>query len=303
MHDTLTGAVLASLARIAGGLVLGLVVVVLFCSMTGCVSRMFYYPDREVHGSPSDSGLAFEEVRFASRDGTALTGWFVPAKGAATGTVVHLHGNAMNMTAHFSFVDWLPARGFNVFAFDYRGYGASDGTPDRRGVYEDSLAAFEHVLARPDVDRTRVVVLGQSLGAANALAVLGREGTRGVRAVVADSAFFSYRSIVEDKIGAMPVLAALRGPLSLAVIGDDYSPGPTVGRIAPVPLLFLHGEADRVIPCSHSKRLFDAAKEPKTLWLVPRADHTEAITDRRWQDRIAAFLLAALDAPPPAPSP
>lgn len=297
MHDTLTGAVLASLARIAGGLVLGLAIVVLFCSMTGCVSRMFYYPDREVHGSPADAGLAFEEVRFASRDGTALTGWFVPAKGAATGTVVHLHGNAMNMTAHFSFVDWLPARGFNVFAFDYRGYGASAGTPDRKGVYEDSLAALEHVRTRPDVDRTRIVVLGQSLGAANALAVLGREGTHGVRAVVADSAFFSYRSIVKDKIGAMPGLAALRGPLSLAVIGDDHSPGPAVGRIAPVPLLFLHGEADRVIPCSHSKRLYDAAGEPKTLWLIPRADHTEAITDRRWQDRIAAFLLAALDAP------
>lgn len=295
MHDTLSGAVLASLARIAGGLVLGLAVVVLFCSMTGCVGRMFYYPDRQVHGSPADSGLAFQEVRFASRDGTALTGWFVPAKGAATGTVVHLHGNAMNMTAHFSFVDWLPARGFNVFTFDYRGYGASAGTPDRKGVYEDSLAAIEHVLARPDVDRSRVVVLGQSLGGANALAVLGREGTRGVRAVVADSSFFSYRSIVKDKIAAMPGLAALRGPLSLAVIGDDLSPGPTVGRIAPVPLLFLHGEADRVIPSSHSARLYEAAKEPKTLWLVPRADHTEAITDRRWQDRIAAFLLAALD--------
>lgn len=298
MHGSLAGALLASLARIAGGLVLGLAVVVLFCSMTGCVSRMFYYPDRAVHGSPADAGLAFTEVRFASRDGTALSGWFVPAIAAATGTVIHLHGNAQNMTAHFSFVDWLPARGFNVFAFDYRGYGASAGRPDRRGVYEDSLAAIEHTLSRPDVDPARVVVFGQSLGGANALAVLGREGTRGVKAVVADSVFFSYRAIVKDKIGAMPGLSVLRGPLSRLAIGDDLSPGDVVDRIAPVPLLFLHGTADRVIPASHSQRLYDRAREPKTLWLVPDLDHTEAITNRRWQDRIAAFLLAALDAPP-----
>jgi hypothetical protein len=297
MHDSLAGALLASLARIAGGVALGLAVVVLFCSMTGCVSRMFYYPDRVAHGSPADAGLAFTEVRFASRDGTALSGWFVPARGGATGTVIHLHGNAQNMSAHFSFVDWLPARGFNVFAFDYRGYGASAGRPDRRGIYEDSLAAIEHVLSRPDVDPSRVVVFGQSLGGVNALAVLGREGTRGVKAVVADSAFFSYRSIVKDKIGAMPGLSVLRGPLSYLVIGDRLGPGEVVDRIAPVPVLFLHGTADRVIPASHAQRLYDRAREPKTLWLVPGLGHTEAITDRRWQDRVAAFLLAALDAP------
>jgi fermentation-respiration switch protein FrsA (DUF1100 family) len=265
--------------------------------MTGCVSRMFYHPDRVAYGTPAASGHRFEEVYFASRDGTALRGWFIPARGASTGTVVHLHGNAANMSAHFPFVAWLPARGFNVFTFDYRGYGASAGRPERRGIYEDSLAAIEHVLARADVDPARVVVLGQSLGGANALAVLGREGTRGVKAVVADSAFFSYRSIVADKIGAMPGLSLLRGPLSRAVIGDELSPGDVVGRISPVPLLFLHGTADRVIPASHSQRLHEAASEPKTLWFIPGLDHTEAITDRPWQDRIVAFFLAALDAP------
>lgn len=297
MHDSLTGAVLASLLRVAFGLVAALSGIVLFCAMSGCVDKMFYYPDRKVHGSPADTGLAFLEVRFQSLDGTALSGWFVPSRGAATGTVIHLHGNAQNMSAHFSFVDWLPARGFNVFAFDYRGYGASGGKPERRGVYEDTLAAIEHVLARPDVDPARVVVVGQSLGGANALAVLGREGTRGVKAVVADSAFFSYRSIVNDKIGAMPGLSALRGPLSRLVIGNDYSPGEVVDRIAPVPLLFLHGTADGVIPASHSQRLYDRAWEPKTLWLVPGAGHTEAIMEPRWRDRLVAFLLAALDAP------
>ena len=297
MSHGILGSVLVSFARMAGGVVLTLAGIILAMALGGCVSGMFYYPTRETYATPAAAGLAFQEVQFTSRDGTSLTGWFIPARGAATGTVVHLHGNAQNMSSHFTFVHWLPTRGFNLFVFDYRGYGASAGKPERRGIYEDSLAAIEHVLARPDVDPARVVVLGQSLGGANALAVLGREGTHGVRAVVADSAFFSYRSIVEDKIRAMPGLSVLRGPLSRLLISDEFSPGPAVDRIAPVPVLFLHGMADRVVPASHSQRLYDAAKEPKTLWLVPGADHTEAITDRRWQDRLVEFLLAALDGP------
>jgi cephalosporin-C deacetylase-like acetyl esterase len=78
---------------------------------------LFYYPDSRVYSTPAGAGLPYQDVWFTSRDGTKLHGWFIPAasQGPALGTVVHFHGNAQNMTAHVSFVSWLPAEGFNVF--------------------------------------------------------------------------------------------------------------------------------------------------------------------------------------------
>ncbi len=176
----------------------------------GCADRFVYYPTREVYGTPGDLGLRYEEVTFHSADGTALSGWFVPATGTAQGTVVHFHGNAQNMTAHFGYVSWLPREGFNVFVFDYRGYGASAGRPSREGVYQDCLAALACVRSRPDVDPDRIVVLGQSLGGANAIAVLGAPGAPRVRAVAVDSAFYSYRLMARAVIRRIPLLSLLR---------------------------------------------------------------------------------------------
>lgn len=288
--------------RIAAGTGVGLALWMGAMRVFGRVEQMFYYPDRNVYGSPADLGLRFDDVWFNSDDRTRLHGWFVYAAVEPVGTVVHFHGNAQNLTAHFGYVDWLPRRGFHVFAFDYRGYGRSEGTPNRAGLAADCRAALREVRRHPKVDPDRIVGFGQSLGAANLLAILGRDGASGLRAAVADSAFFSYRSIVRDKIADMPLLSFLRAPLSRMAIDDEWSPGPVVARIAPLPLLFLHGERDRVIPAAHSRRLFEAAAEPKTLWLIPKRDHCEAIADDRgpWRDRLTAFFLAAIDGPPPA---
>src|SRR5512145_1917489 len=147
-----------------------LLVVAVTFSCQGCVGGMFYYPDQEVYDTPDRHGLKYEDVTFPSRDGTSLSGWFIPAVGPPKGTVVHFHGNAQNMTSHFGFVSWLPSRGFNLFVFDYRGYGKSAGRPERQGIYEDSLAALDYIATRPGIDHDRLVVLGQSLGGANAIA-------------------------------------------------------------------------------------------------------------------------------------
>ncbi len=177
----------------------------------GCANRFVYYPSREDYGTPADVGLRYEEVTFHSADGTALSGWFVPALGRAEGTVVQFHGNAQNMTAHFSYVSWLPQEGFNVFVFDYRGYGKSAGSPSREGVYEDCLAALGYVRSRPDVDPDRTLVLGQSLGGANAIAVLGSGGAPRVRAVAIDSSFYSYRLMARDVIRRVPFCRCCAG--------------------------------------------------------------------------------------------
>src|SRR5262245_34036961 len=89
----------------------------------GCTS-LFFQPHRQQVLTPKQFGLAFEEVRIRTADGLALNAWFLPAKGPAAATVLHLHGNAENISTHFTNVAWMPAEGFNVLALDYRGYGA-----------------------------------------------------------------------------------------------------------------------------------------------------------------------------------
>ena len=256
----------------------------------GCAGRMFYHPDHHVYRLPSERDLDYEDVSFESTDGVKLHGWFVKAQGEARGTVLHFHGNAQNMTAHFGFVDWLPARGYNVMVFDYRGYGQSAGHPTRKGLYLDGLAALRYAQARQNVEGLPLYVLGQSLGGAVALSVLGRNPDIRVNAAAIDSSFYSYRSAVRDKIGQMPGLRHIRWPLSMVVVGNSYSPGPVVGRISPTPLLFICGTADQVVSFRHSQALYEAAKEPRYFWLLGDAKHTEAFGGR-FRDEFADPLV------------
>ena len=100
-------------------------ILLLAAFLGGCAQGIFYQPDRVVYETPAAAGLKFEEVRFASDDGTRLSGWMIPSADAAAprsakGTVIHFHGNAQNMTAHWRFAGWLAQRGFNVFVFGDR---------------------------------------------------------------------------------------------------------------------------------------------------------------------------------------
>jgi len=262
----------------------------------GCVQSMFYYPDRVHYETPDALGLRYENVRFTSADGTRLSGWFIPAAGradpkAAKGTVVHFHGNAQNMSSHWRFVAWLPAQDYNVFVFDYRGYGESDGAPKPRGVFEDSNAALDHVRARADVDASRLFVFGQSLGGTNAIAAVGSGNRAGVKAVAIESTFYSYRSIANDKLPGAGLL-----------VRDDYAASKFVAAIAPIPLLLIHGTADAVIPHHHSQRLLADAKEPKQLIEVPGAGHLEPMAAPRFGATYQQALITFFDSAPALPS-
>ncbi|GER17834.1 alpha/beta hydrolase [Variovorax boronicumulans] len=262
----------------------------------GCVQSMFYYPDRVRYETPDALGLRYENVRFTSADGTRLSGWFIPAAGradpkAAKGTVVHFHGNAQNMSSHWRFVAWLPAQDYNVFVFDYRGYGESDGAPEPRGVFEDSNAALDHVRARADVDASRLFVFGQSLGGTNAIAAVGSGNRAGVKAVAIESTFYSYRSIANDKLPGAGLL-----------VRDDYGASKFVAAIAPIPLLLIHGTADAVIPHHHSQRLLADAKEPKQLIEVPGAGHLEPMAAPRFGTTYQQALTTFFDNAPALPA-
>jgi hypothetical protein len=261
----------------------------------GCASRFFYYPDHNTYRNPGQQRPPAEVVHFTSADGTLLTGWFVPAVGPAKGTVAHFHGNAQNLTAHFAFVDWLPAAGYNLFTFDYRGFGDSAGAAERDGLDADGVAALRYLAARPGVDTNRVVVLGQSLGGAIALAAVAGRPCH-VRALALDSTFYSYRSIARDAMADMTLVRWLRWPLSLVIIGNRRSPCDSLARLPPLPVVFLHGTADAVVPYHHGQWLYAAAREPKQLWTIVGGRHTCALLtpSSPYRQKLVDFFDAAL---------
>ncbi len=263
----------------------------------GCVQSMFYYPDHVRYETPDALGLSYENVHFTSADGTRLNGWFIPATNRqnakeAKGTVVHFHGNAQNMSSHWRLVAWLPKQDYNVFVFDYRGYGDSEGKPEPKGVFEDSNAALNYVRSRGDVDPQRLFVFGQSLGGTNAIAVVGAGNRAGVKAVAIESTFYSYSAIANDKLSGAGLL-----------VSDDYAASKFVAAISPIPLLLIHGTADTVIPHAHSARLLADAREPRRLIDVPGAGHLEPMAAERfgttYQRALTDFFDASLRTPSP----
>lgn len=276
-----------------------LVIGLLLLSLLGC-SNAFFFPYREHVQTPGQLGLAYEDVYFDANDGTRLHGWFLPAQGRALATILFLHGNAENISTHIMSVRWLPTRGFNVFLLDYRGYGVSAGEPTLTGVQDDVESALRMLVGRPGLDANRIVVFGQSLGGAIALYRVAHTAYRGhIRAVVVESAFIDYRQITREKLSDFWLTWPLQWPLSWTISGE-YNPSRAVADISPIPLLIIHGDQDLIVPLHHGQRLFELAREPKQLWIVPDGGHIQAFQKSEYRDRFVTYLTEILSTAPPA---
>lgn len=279
--------------RLYTTLALLLVVMIVVCIfLPGCAQSLFYYPDQKDYGSsPARQNLSYEDVTFSSTNGAQLHGWFVPAGNGLTtqqakGTVIQVHGNAGNLTGHWSFIEWLPAYGYNVFAFDYQGYGQSEGKPNPKKLFEDTQSAIDYVRVREDIDPQKLLIIGQSLGGNNSIAAVGSGNKQGICAMVIDSTFYSYASIANDKLPGAGILT-----------NNHYSANKFVKAIAPIPLLFIHGKKDDIIPYKHSQRLFDLANEPKELVLIENGVHISALLEMHgnvYKDLVDKFFMRAL---------
>lgn len=258
--------------------------------ISSCAPKYFYYPDQvDYTHTPKKYRQAYEKITFNSKDGTQLEGWFIPTTlhknpKDAIGTVIHFHGNAGNLTAHYPLISWLPEQGFNVFTFDYRGFGNSQGEPNFKGVFEDANAAINLVRANPKIDPSKLLVLSQSLGGNNAISALGSGNNQGIRAIVVDSTFYSYSAIANDKLWGVG-----------ALLNNQYAASRYVDKIAPIPILFLHGLDDEVIPYNHAEKLYAKANDPKKLILIPGKTHISALLDQTYQEEVTQFFKTALE--------
>lgn len=257
-------------------------------ALGGC-TQLFLHPNRTQVLHPEKMGLRYEDVYLSIGDGQRLHGWYLPATGAARGTVLHLHGNAENISTFISAVHWLPARGYNVFLLDYRGYGLSDGIATVPEVHLDASLALRHLLARPGPDGERLVVFGQSLGGSVAIYAVAHDAQRDrIKAVIAEGAFSGYSRIAREKMDAFWLTWPFQW-LSF-LFSDEYGAEDAVRHLGKVPLLLIRGGQDPVVPPSHSQRLYDAARGPRELWTVPGGGHVDALTRPEWREQLARYL-------------
>ena len=260
----------------------------------GCVgmqSRFIFYPSRYPEGNwdAASMGLHAEDCWFTSADGTRLHGWFC-GHPKATGTLLWCHGNAAHLANRGPAIRaWQEHLGLQVFIFDYRGYGRSQGSPEESGIYDDVRAAYDYLVARPEVDRTRLFVLGRSLGGAvGTQLALDRPCTK----LILESAFTSIGAMARR---VMPLLT----PFTYLV----RTKFDTLGKVPhiTVPVMVLHGVDDGLVPFSHGEQIFAAAPEPKRFYAIAGAGHnniTYVATDAYWS-AIRAFLFESAPATRP----
>lgn len=266
-----------------------LVVLMLVLRVSGCAERLFYHPVREPTPAPAAAPGA-RVVRFDSRDGTRLCGWFIPAVEAPRGApaVLFVHGNAGNLNMHYGFVETLPRRGFGLFLFDYRGYGESEGRATARGpLIDDARAALDAMLAQPEVDPARIAVFGQSLGGAIALRAFREPGP--IRSMVLESPFASWRLAAATALGGASPGAVSRA-LAALLISDDERPDEAISALD-IPILIIHGDADRVVPVVHGRRLRDAAPSRVTLVEFSGGEHNSLRETHPEADRTVIEFL------------
>ena len=268
-------------------------ILLLTLSLSACTG-VFFQPQQIQYMTPDKIGLVYEDVDFRSADGLKLHGWWLPAKSQAKGTVLFFHGNAENISTHIGSVYWLPAQNYNVFLPDYRGYGNSEGVPTLAGVQDDLNSAMKYLLQRKDIDTERIVILAQSLGGALAIYNVAHSPYRAkIKALISESAFSDYRDIVREKLASFWLSWPLQWPLSFT-IDNDYSPINSVALISPIPLLIIHGDKDNVVPLVHGQKLFNAAGEPKEMWVVNGGGHIQAFMHKKYQGQLLEYLERVL---------
>jgi fermentation-respiration switch protein FrsA (DUF1100 family) len=223
--------------------------------------RFIYFPTRDHEVTPSALGLPHEDAWLVAEDGVRIHGWYLPVRDARWVTLVS-HGNAGNISHRLDRALLLQGRvRSSVFLYDYRGYGASEGSPDEAGTYRDARAGYRYLVEQKHVRPDGLVLFGESLGSAVALE-LALE--RPAAALVLEAPFTSVPDVART---------TLLAPLA-PFIRTRYDSLSRIPRLR-MPLLVMQGDRDEVIPPALGRRLFDAAPAPKRYYAIPGAGHND----------------------------
>ena len=292
----------AAAGFVAGGAVLGTLGAAYY------VARQVTRPERPSLQdayvmTPFETGVDYEDITFAPEHGEhMLEGWWL-SRPETRRVIVACTGYRGSKSMLIGIGTALWRAGYNVLLFDYHGHGAGRGAPVTLGYREvqDFYGALNYVQER--VEDAQIGVIGYSMGAS--IAIMGSAKRQEVRAVAADSPFTSHVDVVAHNVSR--VLGVSGRPIALLADyflppiagyrGRDVEPVREVAAIAPRPILVIHGTADTMIPFEHGKQVYEAAGQPKELWVGEGAEHcgTYFLDRPAYCARVAAFFERAFE--------
>jgi hypothetical protein len=254
---------------------LGLIWLALWIRVPQVERAGLFAPGKEIESTPAAFGYGFEEVLFSAEDGVRLTGWWIPAADAR-GTALFFHGNSGNISNRLWLVRNFQKLGLNLFLFDYRGYGRSEGVPSEPGLYRDARAAREYLIGARGIKPESLLYYGESLGGAVAadLAV-----TKPPAALALEGAFTSVADMASRHYPWIPARPFLK---------TRFDTLTKIGKVG-CPSLFLHAAGDEIVPLYLGERLFQASPaRHKKLLPLPGGHNAFFETN-------AAAVLSALE--------
>lgn len=235
-----------------------------------------------------------EDVQLTSADGVRLHGWYcTPLVGRAGGTLealetratlLYLHGNGGNISHRYDFLNELVRLPVNVLIIDYRGYGKSEGRPSEEGLYRDARAAWDYLTKARGIPAAQIVIFGKSLGGAVAIDLATKVEACGL---IVQSSFTSVADMAGEVLPFVPRFLIRTKLDSLSKIASVSSPK-----------LFIHSQADEIVPYRLGRRLFDAARAPKQFYEVKGAPHnlTNTIGGAPYYEALRDFINSSCNA-------
>lgn len=200
-----------------------------------------------------------KSVVFKSTDGNKLNGWLIKPKNIKPKvTLLHFHGNAGFLLSQYQAITPLLKYGFQIFIFDYSGFGFSQGRSTKKNVLKDAFSALDYVKALPEIKNTKLIIYGQSLGGHLAVVVAENRQSQ-IDGLVIEGAFSSHKDIAAYSAGIFGRL----------LVNEKYSAKKSIKNYKK-PLLVIHSTEDKTIPFFMGKLLFDEANEPKEFYEIKK---------------------------------
>jgi pimeloyl-ACP methyl ester carboxylesterase len=239
--------------------------------------HFIYFPDKTVFFTPNHINLTYEEIYYKTSDNLSINSWFIPADSSKY-VVLFCHGNAGNISHRLESIQIFNRLSLNVFIFDYRGFGKSEGSADEEGTYLDALGAWDFLVGEKGFNPEQIIIFGRSLGSGVA-SWLAKE--KKSRALILESSFTS-----------LPDLGAKIYPILPVRLLSRYN-YPTLENINHItcPKLFIHSKDDEIIPYSLGRKNYELAPEPK-MFIEIQGSHNDGfmVTGSKYIESIKRFL-------------
>ncbi|MBI1805314.1 MAG: alpha/beta hydrolase [Ignavibacteriae bacterium] len=257
------------------------------------------YRSLGVPTSPKELGLSFDEINVPVDDDTKLNSWLIKAGSPVKGTIIYLHGVGDSKIDGLQFAKLLHDHHFNVFLYDARRHGDSDGRFCTYGYYEkhDVSKVIDYFMTRTDMRLGKIGLFGTSMGAAVALQAASID--KRIVAVVAENSFATLRSIFDDyqkRMIQLPFhylrnIVIVRSELMAKFRASDVSPLDAVKKIS-IPILFIYSENDQLIKYTYSLTLYDNATGPKEVYPIKEAMHHDTwnVAGKEYETKVLKFF-------------